>query len=196
MWRSGFRAWFYITLSAALIVSAQTRDIYWLMIEVGMITAILGRWPLFDQPEEPALQRPLTVFMVFPFTVYILQYLLGQWDGLPMMLLDTLISMMATLLLCLFLVLIIAKRTDFHMNYRFILGFSTVAAISLASLFTFLSASYGLMEGDEVSNADLMWSLISVLIFGVVSGALFKRDMRNMDYEDLLKVGPEEGARP
>jgi len=196
MWRSGFRAWFYITLSAALIVSAQTRDIYWLMIEVGMITAILGRWPLFDQPEEPALQRPLTVFMVFPFTVYILQYLLGQWDGLPMMLLDTLISMMATLLLCLFLVLIIAKRTDFHMNYRFVLGFSTVAAISLASLFTFLSASYGLMEGEEVSNADLMWSLISVLIFGVVSGALFKRDMRKMDYEDLLKVGPEEGARP
>ena len=185
-----------MSISAALMVSVQTRDPYWLIVEAGIVGAILGRYPLFDQPEEPGLQRPLTVFMVFPFTVYVLLYLIGPLDSLPVRLLSTLTTMMATLLLCLFLVLILVKRTDFHMNYRFILGFSTVAAIALASLFTFLSASYRLLQGEDVSNAELMWSLVSVLTFGLVSGALFKRDMRRMDYEDLLRVDPEEGAAP
>lgn len=194
MWRDSYRAWFYISIAAAIIVSVHTRDIYWLIIEVGMVAAMLGRWPLFDQPEEPELQRPLTVFMVFPFTVYILQYIVGHGNSLPLRMLGFLTTMMATLLLCLFLVLILVKRTDFHMNYRFILGFSTVTAISLASLFTFLSTSYGLMKGEDVSNADLMWSLIGVLFFGIVSGALFRRDMRRMDYGDLLKVGRKEEA--
>jgi len=81
------------------------------------------------------------------------------------------------------------------MNYRFILGFATVSSISLASLFAFLETSYALMTGGEVSNDELMWSLIGIMIGGVISGLLFKRDMRRMDYTDILVVAPEEGSR-
>jgi len=99
---------------------------------------------------------------------------------------------MASLLLSLFFILILVKRTEFNMNYRFILGFATVASISLASLFTFLETSYSLMNGIEVSNDELMWSLGGIMVGGVISGLLFKRDMRKMDYTDLLMVEPEE----
>lgn len=194
MWRKGFRGWFYVSIAAALVVSLRSADVYWLILETGMVAAILGRYPLFDQPEEPELQRPLTVFMVIPFTVYVVLRTFDAEDGVPVQALGTLTMMMATLLLCLFLILILVKRTSFHMNYRFLLGFATVAAISLASLFAFLNASYDLMRGNGVSNGDLMRSLISILLFGVVSGLLFKRDMRRMDYIDLLIVPPgEEG---
>jgi hypothetical protein len=193
MWKSSFRVWFYFSLSAALVVSFHTTDIYWLIIELGIMLAILGRWPLFDQPEEPELQRPLTVFMVLPFSIYILIHAMGLEDGLLLSALATLTKMMATLLFCLFLNLIMVKRTALHMNYRFILGFSTMAAISMASLFILLSASYHLMIGVGTSNEAVMWSLVGVLFFGIVSGALFKRDMRRMDYSDLLVVAPEEG---
>jgi hypothetical protein len=108
--------------------------------------------------------------------------------------LGTLTTMMATLLLCLVLILILGKRTAFHMNYRFLLGFATGAAISLASLFALLNASYDLLRGNGISNADLMRSLINILFFGVVSGLLFQRDMRRMDYTDLLIVPPGEGG--
>jgi len=192
MWRDGFRAWFYISISAALLVSISAIDIYWLMIEIGMVTAILGRYPLYDQVEQPDLQRPLTLFMVFPFSIYVLMHLIGYRDGLFLTLFSTLTTMMVTLLLCLFVILILEKQTEFHMNYRFILGFATVAAISLASLFTFLSTSYDLINGEDLSNADMMWTLISVLFFGIVSGVLFKRDMRRMDYIEILMIDQQE----
>lgn len=194
MWKGSFRVWFYFSLSAALVVSFHTTDIYWLIIELGIMLAILGRRPLFDQPEEPELQRPLTVFMVLPFSIYILIYVTGLEGSLLPDALATLTKMMATLLFCLFLNLLLVKRTALNMNYRFILGFSTMAAISMASLFIFLSASYHLMNGVDVSNEGMMWSLVGVLFFGIVSGALFKRDMRRMDYSDLLMVAPEEGV--
>ena len=195
MWKSSFRAWFYFTISAALVVSLHTADIYWLILEIGIMMAILGNWPLFDQPEEPELQRPLTVFMVLPFSVYIIIHLLGQENNLFLSMLGAMTKMMATLLLCLFLNLIIAKRTEFKMNYRFILGFSTVASISLAAFFTFLSTSYDLLQGVEIYNSDLMWSLMSILFFGFASGALFKRDMKRMDYGDLLVLASGKERR-
>ena len=49
-------------------------------------------------------------------------------------------------------------------------------------------------NGNDVSNGELMWSLIGIMVGGVTSGLLFKRDMRRMDYTDLLIVGPEEGS--
>ncbi|MHC1710302.1 MAG: hypothetical protein AB9819_07845 [Methanomassiliicoccales archaeon] len=194
MWKKGFRGWFYLSIAAAMVVSFTSADIYWFILEIGMMAAILGRYPLFDQPEEPDLQRPLTVFMVIPFTVYVALYLVDLEHGALSISISTLITMMASLLLCLFMILILVKRTGFHMNYRFILGFATVASISLASLFTFLEASYSLMIGVEVSNDELMWSLIGIMVGGVLSGLLFKRDMRRMDYTDLLVVAPEEGG--
>jgi len=177
-----------------MVVSIQTLDVYWLIIELGMVAVILGRWPLFDQPEEPELQRPLTVFMVFPFSIYVLLFLIGDHDGLYLDLIYELITMMATLLLCLLIILDVMKRTEFHMNYRFVLGFATVSAISLASFFTILTASYHIITGNDVTNGTIMRSLVSVLVFGIVSGALFKRDMRRMDYSDLLDIDPEEEA--
>ena len=194
MWRTGFRGWFYLSIATALVVSIRSEDVYWMILELGMIAAILGRYPLFDQPEEPKLQRPLTVFMVFPFTLYVAMDLLDLESNGLMRSIGALTNMMASLLLCLFFILILVKRTEFHMNYRFILGFATVASISLASLFTLLEASYSLMVGENLSNGDLMWSLIGVMIGGVISGLLFKRDMRRMDYTDLLLVAPEEGS--
>lgn len=191
MWRSGFRAWFYFSVAAALLVSVSTRDAQWLTLEGGIIAAILGRYPLFDQPEEPKLQRPLTVFMVFPFTTYVLLHLVGRGDIAALGLLGEFVTMMATLLMCLFLIMILVKRTSFHMNYRFVLGLATVAAISQASLFAILAATYQMMEGAEVSNGELMRSLVGILAFGLLAGALFKRDMRRMDYQDILMV-PEE----
>ena len=195
MWRKGFRGWFYLSIGAALVVSLRGADIYWLVLEIGMVAAILGRYPLFDQPEEPELQRPLTVFMVIPFTVYVGLEIFGLEGSTLSISLGTLITMMASLLLCMFFILILVKRTGFHMNYRFILGFATVSSISLASLFAFLETSYALMTGGEVSNDELMWSLIGIMIGGVISGLLFKRDMRRMDYTDILVVAPEEGSR-
>lgn len=192
MWKNGFRGWFYLSVAAALVVSAREVDIYWLILEMGIVAAILGRYPLFDQPEEPGLQRPLTVFMVFPFTVYVALNMFELEEGALLSSLSTLTTMMASLLLCLFFILILVKRTRFHMNYRFILGFATVASISLASLFIFLGASYSLMEGKDVPNEELMWSLIGAMIGGVISGLLFKRDMRRMDYTGLLVVSPRE----
>lgn len=194
MWKKGFRGWFYLSIAAALVVSARSADIYWLILELGMVAAVLGHYPLFDQPEEPELQRPLTVFMVIPFTVYVALRTFHLEDSMLLQALGTLTTMMATLLLCLFLILILVKRTSFHMNYRFLLGFATVAAISLASLFALLNASYDLLRGNGISNADLMRSLINILFFGVVSGLLFQRDMRRMDYTDLLIVPPGEGG--
>ncbi len=194
MWKKGFRGWFYLSIAAALVVSVRSADVYWLILEMGIVAAILGRYPLFDQPEEPELQRPLTVFMVIPFTVYVASSLFDLEEGLLLSSISTLTTMMASLLLCLFTILILVKRTGFHMNYRFILGFATVASISLASFFTFLETSYSLMDGHDVSNDDLMWSLIGIVVGGVTSGLLFKRDMRRMDYTDLLVVEPEEGS--
>lgn len=193
MWKTGFRGWFYLSIAAALVVSIMSTDVYWLILETGMVAAILGRYPLFDQPEEPGLQRPLTVFMVVPFTVYVALNLLPWEESFPLSVLSIMTTMMASLLLCLFFILILVKRTGLHMNYRFILGFATVASISLASFFTFLETSYSLMNGDDVPNEGLMWSLIGIMVGGVISGLLFKRDMRRMDYTDLLVVGPEEG---
>lgn len=195
MWKKGFRGWFYLSIAAALVVSLRSVDVYWLILELGMVAAVLGRYPLFDQPEEPELQRPLTVFMAFPFTVYVALSALDLESGPLMVSLGTLTTMMATLLLCLFFVLILVKRTELHMNYRFILGFATVASISLATLFALLRTSYSLAQGTEVSNGELMWSLIGIIAGGVISGLLFKRDMRRMDYAGLLMVEPEEGSR-
>jgi hypothetical protein len=48
------------------------------------------------------------------------------------------------------------------------------------------------MNGIEVSNDELMWSLIGIMVGGLTSGLLFKRDMRRMDYTDLLVVEPAE----
>ncbi|MHC1679847.1 MAG: hypothetical protein AB9860_01170 [Methanomassiliicoccales archaeon] len=194
MWRKGFRGWFYLSIAAALVVSLRSTDVYWLILETGMIAAVLGRYPLFDQPEEPELQRPLTVFMVIPFTVYVAMKVFDLEEGALSISIGTLTTMMASLLLCLFFILILVKWTGFHMNYRFILGFATVASISLASFFTFLETSYSLMNGIEVPNDELMWSLIGIMVGGVISGLLFKRDMRRMDYSDLLVVEPEEGS--
>ncbi len=194
MWRNGFRGWFYLSIGAALVVSVRDVDVYWLVLEIGIVAAILGRYPLFDQPEEPGLQRPLTVFMAFPFTAYVALNLFELEGGVLLRSLSTLTTMMASLLLCLFFILIMVKRTGFHMNYRFILGFATVASISLASIFIFLDTSYSLMEGKDVPNEELMWSLVGAMIGGVISGLLFKRDMRKMDYTDLLVVSPEEGG--
>jgi len=193
MWKKGFRGWFYLSIAAAMVVSIRTSDVYWLVLEVGIVAAILGRYPLFDQPEEPELQRPLTIFMVVPFTVYVALRTFGDGGNGLIHSLGTLTTMMATLLLCLFFILILIKRTRLHMNYRFILGFATVASISLASSFVILDASYSLIDGKDVSNDELMWSLIGILFGGVLSGLLFKRDMRRMDYTDLLVVAPEEG---
>ncbi|HSA35602.1 MAG TPA: hypothetical protein P5202_03450 [Methanomassiliicoccales archaeon] len=194
MWKKGFRGWFYLSIAAAMVVSIRSVDVYWLILEIGIVTAILGRYPLFDQPEEPGLQRPLTVFMVIPFTAYVALNLTDLEETVLSISIVTLSTMMASLLLCLFITLILVKRTDFHMNYRFILGFATVASISLASFFTFLETSFSLMNGSEVPNADLMWSLIGIMMGGVISGLLFKRDMRRMDYTDLLVVEPGEGS--
>lgn len=194
MWKKGFRGWFYLSIAAALVVSVRSADVYWLILEMGIVAAILGRYPLFDQPEEPELQRPLTVFMVIPFTVYVASSLFDLEEGLLLSSISIMTTMMASLLLCLFIILILVKRTRFHMNYRFILGFATVASISLASLFIFLETSYSLMDGQDVSNGELMWSLIGIVVGGVTSGLLFKRDMRRMDYTDLLVVEPEEGS--
>jgi len=194
MWKKGFRGWFYLSIASALVVSARSADVYWLILELGIVAAILGRYPLFDQPEEPGLQRPLTIFMVIPFTVYAASSLFGLEENLLLSSIKILTTMMASLLLCLFIILILVKRTGFHMNYRFILGFATVASISLASFFTLLDASYSLMEGHAVSNGELMWSLIGIMVGGLISGLLFKRDMRRMDYTDLLMVEPEEGS--
>lgn len=194
MWRKGFRGWFYLSIAAALVVSLRSADVYWLILELGIVAAILGRYPLFDQPEEPELQRPLTVFMVIPFTVYVALSLFDLEEGPLLSSLSTLTTTMASLLLSLFFILILVKRTEFNMNYRFILGFATVASISLASLFTFLETSYSLMNGIEVSNDELMCSLVGIMVGGVISGLLFKRDMRKMDYTDLLMVEPEEGS--
>ncbi len=194
MWKKGFRGWFYLSIAAALVVSVRIADVYWLILEMGIVAAILGRYPLFDQPEEPGLQRPLTVFMVIPFTVYVASSLFDLEEGLLLSSISIMTTMMASLLLCLFIILILVKRTGFHMNYRFILGFATVASISLASLFIFLETSYSLMDGHDVSNGELMWSLIGIVVGGVTSGLLFKRDMRRMDYTDLLVVEPEEGS--
>jgi hypothetical protein len=195
MWKSSFRVWFYVSVATALLVSAWTTDVYWLVLELGMIGAVLGRYPLFDQVEEPELQRPLTVFMVLPFTIYVLLYLLDLDGGLLLEALRTLITMMASLLLCLFLTLILVKRTELHMNYRFILGFATVASISLASFFAILSTTFAFLNGEAVTNDELMWELTGMMVFGIVSSLLFKRDMRRMDYVDLLVVQPK-GERP
>lgn len=195
MWKSSFRVWFYVSVATALLVSAWTTDVYWLVLELGMIGAVLGRYPLFDQVEEPELQRPLTVFMVLPFTIYVLLYLLDLDGGLLLEALRTLITMMASLLLCLFLILILVKRTELHMNYRFILGFATVASISLASFFAILSTTFAFLNGEAVTNDELMWELTGMMVFGIVSSLLFKRDMRRMDYVDLLVVQPK-GERP
>ncbi|HPD09221.1 MAG TPA: hypothetical protein PKZ73_05360 [Methanomassiliicoccales archaeon] len=195
MWKSSFRVWFYVSVATALLVSAWTTDVYWLVLELGMIGAVLGRYPLFDQVEEPELQRPLTVFMVLPFTIYVLLYLLDLDGGLLLEALRTLITMMASLLLCLFLTLILVKRTELHMNYRFILGFATVASISLASFFAILSTTFAFLKGEAVTNDELMWELTGMMVFGIVSSLLFKRDMRRMDYVDLLVVQPK-GERP
>ena len=195
MWKSSFRVWFYVSVATALLVSAWTTDVYWLVLELGMIGAVLGRYPLFDQVEEPELQRPLTVFMVLPFTIYVLLYLLDLDDGILLGALRTLITMMASLLLCLFLILILVKRTELHMNYRFILGFATVASISLASFFAILSTTFAFLNGEAVTNDELMWELTGMMVFGIVSSLLFKRDMRRMDYVDLLVVQPK-GERP
>jgi hypothetical protein len=192
MWKKGFRGWFYLSIAAALVVSVRSADIYWLLLELGIVAVILGRYPLFEQPEEPELQRPLTVFMVFPFTVYVVLRTFDLEEGPLSISLSTMTTMMASLLLWLFFILILVKRTDFHMNYRFVLGFATVASISLASLFTLLETSYNLMNGIEVSNDELMWSLIGIMVGGLTSGLLFKRDMRRMDYTDLLVVEPAE----
>ncbi|HNX48427.1 MAG TPA: hypothetical protein PLC39_07690 [Methanomassiliicoccales archaeon] len=192
MWRTGFRGWFYLSIAAALVVSLRNFDAYWLILEMGMVAAILGRYPLFDQPEEPELQRPLTLFMVFPFTVYVALNLFDLGEGVLLRSISTLITMMASLLLCLFLILNLVKRTGFHMNYRFILGFATMTSISLASFFILLETSYSVLVGIEASNDELMWSLIGTLTGGVISGLLFKRDMRRMDYTGLLVVSPEE----
>jgi len=195
MWKSSFRVWFYVSVATALLVSAWTTDVYWLVLELGMIGAVLGRYPLFDQVEEPELQRPLTVFMVLPFTIYVLLYLLDLDGGLLLEALRTLITMMASLLLCLFLTLILVKRTELHMNYRFILGFATVASISLASFFAILSTTFAFLNGEAVTNDELMLELTGMMVFGIVSSLLFKRDMRRMDYVDLLVVQPK-GERP
>ncbi len=104
MWRKGFRGWFYLSIAAALVVSLRNVDVHWLILELGMVAAVLGRYPLFDQPEEPELQRPLTVFMAFPFTVYVAMSALDLESGPLMVSLGTLTTMMATLLLCLFFV--------------------------------------------------------------------------------------------
>jgi hypothetical protein len=40
-----------------------------------------------------------------------------------------------------------------------------------------------------------MWELTGMMVFGIVSSLLFKRDMRRMDYVDLLVVQPK-GERP
>jgi len=194
MWRKGFRGWFYLSIAAAMVVSFRSGDLYWLVLEIGMVIAVLGRYPLFDQPEEPGLQRPLTVFMVVPFTIYVALNLFDLENAVLTRSVGTLATMMASLLLCLFVLLILVKRTEFHMNYRFVLGFATVASISLASLFTLLETSGSLMVGDDVSNHELMWSLVGTMVGGVVSGLLFKRDMRRMDYTDLLMVEQEEEA--
>jgi len=194
MWRKGFRGWFYLSIAAAMVVSFRSGDLYWLVLEIGMVIAVLGRYPLFDQPEEPGLQRPLTVFMVVPFTIYVALNLFDLENAVLTRSVGTLATMMASLLLCLFVILILVKRTEFHMNYRFVLGFATVASISLASLFTLLETSGSLMVGDDVSNHELMWSLVGTMVGGVVSGLLFKRDMRRMDYTDLLMVEQEEEA--
>jgi hypothetical protein len=132
--------------------------------------------------------------MVFPFTVYVLLKVLDLKNGPLVVSLGTLTTMMASLLLCLLFILILVKRTEFHMNYRFILGFATVASISLATLFNLLRTSYSIANGTEVPNSELMWSLIGIIAGGVISGLLFKRDMRRMDYTDLLMVEPEEGS--
>lgn len=188
MWDRWFRGWFYLSVGAAIVTSLRALDLYWLMLELGMVIALLGRHPLYDRPEEPGIQRPLTVFMVIPFTVYVTLALLGAGDDPLFLVVRGMITMMATLLLCLFLVLILVKRTTFHMNYRFVLGFSTVTAISLASLFALFDAAHALLTGGTYSNEDLMHSLINVMVFGIASGLLFKRDMRRMDYTALIRV--------
>lgn len=194
MWRKGFRGWFYLSIAAAMVVSFRSGDLFWLVLEIGMVAAVLGRYPLFDQPEEPELQRPLTVFMVIPFTIYVAMNLFDLESIAISRSVLTMAAMMASLLLCLFFILILVKRTEFHMNYRFVLGFATVASISLASLFTLLETTASMMIGDEVTNSELMWSLIGIMVGGVISGLLFKRDMRRMDYGDLLNVEPEESV--
>lgn len=194
MWRKGFRGWFYLSIAAAMVVSFRSGDLFWLVLEIGMVAAVLGRYPLFDQPEEPELQRPLTVFMVIPFTIYVLMSLFDLDSELLARSVGTMAVMMASLLLCLFFILILVKRTEFHMNYRFILGFTTVASISMASLFTLFETAASMMMGDAATNEDLMRSLIGIMAGGIVSGLLFKRDMRRMDYTDLLMVEPEESA--
>lgn len=194
MWRKGFRGWFYLSIAAAMVVSFRSGDLFWLVLEIGMVAAVLGRYPLFDQPEEPELQRPLTVFMVIPFTIYVAMNLFDLESIAISRSVRTMAAMMASLLLCLFFILILVKRTEFHMNYRFVLGFATVASISLASLFTLLETTASMMIGDEVTNSELMWSLIGIMVGGVISGLLFKRDMRRMDYGDLLNVEPEESV--
>ncbi len=194
MWRKGFRGWFYLSIAAAMVVSFRSGDLFWLVLEIGMVAAVLGRYPLFDQPEEPELQRPLTVFMVIPFTIYVLMSLFDLDSELLARSVGTMAVMMASLLLCLFFILILVKRTEFHMNYRFILGFATVASISMASLFTLFETAASMMMGDAATNEDLMRSLIGIMAGGIVSGLLFKRDMRRMDYTDLLMVEPEESA--
>jgi len=131
---------------------------------------------------------------VVPFTIYVALNLFDLENAVLTRSVGTLATMMASLLLCLFVILILVKRTEFHMNYRFVLGFATVASISLASLFTLLETSGSLMVGDDVSNHELMWSLVGTMVGGVVSGLLFKRDMRRMDYTDLLMVEQEEEA--
>ncbi len=142
MWRKGFRGWFYLSMARALVVSLRSIDVYGSYWSLAWWPQYWDDIPSSTSPRSRSCSAPLTVFMVFPFTVYVALNVLDLENGPLMVSLGTLTTMMASLLLCLFFILILVKRTEFHMNYRFILGFATAASISLATLFTLFRTTY------------------------------------------------------
>jgi hypothetical protein len=69
MWKKGFRGWFYLSIAAALVVSARSADIYWLILELGMVAAVLGATRFSTTGGAGAAAAPDRVHGV-PFTVY------------------------------------------------------------------------------------------------------------------------------
>lgn len=180
-------------LACAVLVSVQNVDLYWLILETGIILAVLARRSSFDMADDPSMQRPLTLFMVLPLSMYVLLSFIGG-DGAIHFALLMLNRMMATLLMSLLAVMALVRRTSMRLNSRFILSFSTILAVSWASLYATVSITMRLGLGEAVSNEAFMWELLGIVFFSLLSGSLLKRDVRRMDQRETM-LSPEAWVR-
>ena len=183
--RSRFRIGFDSLLACAVLVSVQNVDLYWLILETGIILAVLARRSSFDMADDPSMQRPLTLFMVLPLSMYVLLSFISG-DGAIHFTLLMLNRMMATLLMSLLAVMALVRRTSIRLNSRFILSFSTILAVSWASLYATVSVTMRLGLGEAVSNEAFMWELLGIVFFSLLSGSLLKRDVRRMDQRETM----------